>query len=29
MVENMQREDARQGINAFLEKRDMPEWKDR
>ena len=29
MVENMQREDARQGINAFLEKSDMPEWKDR
>ena len=29
MVKNMQREDARQGINAFLEKRDMPEWKDR
>ena len=29
MVENMQREDARQGITAFLEKRDMPEWKDR
>ncbi len=29
MVENMQREDAREGINAFLEKRDMPEWQDR
>ncbi len=29
MVENMQREDAREGINAFLEKRDMPEWEDR
>ncbi len=29
MVENMQREDAREGIKAFLEKRDMPEWQDR
>ncbi len=29
MVENMQREDAREGINAFLEKRDMPDWQDR
>ena len=29
MVENMQREDAREGISAFLEKRDMPEWQDR
>lgn len=29
MVENMQREDAREGIKAFLEKQDMPEWQDR
>ncbi len=29
MVENMQREDTREGINAFLEKSDMPEWQDR
>jgi enoyl-CoA hydratase/carnithine racemase len=29
MVENMQREDAREGINAFLKKSDMPEWQDR
>ncbi len=29
MVENMQRDDAREGISAFLEKRDMPEWQDR
>ncbi|MFQ5763519.1 MAG: enoyl-CoA hydratase, partial [Rhodospirillales bacterium] len=29
MVENMQREDAREGIASFLEKRDMPEWQDR
>jgi len=29
MVENMQREDAREGIKAFLEKREMPEWQDR
>ena len=29
MVENMQRQDARDGINAFLEKRDMPDWEDR
>jgi len=29
MVENMQREDARQGIKAFLDKSDMPEWQDR
>ena len=29
MVENMQREDARQGIDAFLGKRDMPKWQDR
>ncbi len=29
MVKNMQRDDAREGINAFLEKRDMPEWQDR
>jgi len=29
MVENMQRQDARQGIEAFLDKRDMPKWQDR
>ena len=29
MVKNMQRDDAREGISAFLEKRDMPEWQDR
>ncbi len=29
MVENMQRDDARDGINAFLEKRGMPDWQDR
>lgn len=29
MVENMQREDARAGIKAFLEKSDMPEWQER
>ena len=29
MVENMQRDDAREGISAFLEKRDMPDWQDR
>ena len=29
MVENMQRDDARQGIKAFLDKRDMPDWQDR
>ncbi len=29
MVENMQREDAREGINAFLKKSAMPEWQDR
>ncbi len=29
MVENMQHEDTREGINAFLEKSDMPEWQDR
>ncbi|MBT3306971.1 MAG: enoyl-CoA hydratase [Alphaproteobacteria bacterium] len=29
MVDNMQREDAREGIKAFVEKRDMPEWQDR
>ncbi len=29
MVENMQREDAREGIKAFIEKQDMPEWQDR
>jgi enoyl-CoA hydratase/carnithine racemase len=29
MVENMQREDAREGIKAFLEKQDMPKWQDR
>ncbi|NQV84811.1 MAG: enoyl-CoA hydratase [Rhodospirillales bacterium] len=29
MVENMQREDAREGIKAFVEKRGMPEWQDR
>ena len=29
MVENMQHDDARDGINAFLDKRDMPDWQDR
>ncbi len=29
MVENMQSDDAREGINAFLGKRDMPDWQDR
>lgn len=29
MVENMQREDAQDGINAFLDKRPMPDWQDR
>jgi len=29
MVDNMQNVDARDGINAFLDKRDMPDWQDR
>ena len=29
MVDNMQRDDAREGISAFLAKREMPEWQDR
>jgi enoyl-CoA hydratase/carnithine racemase len=29
MVDNMQRDDAREGIKAFLDKRDMPDWQDR
>ena len=29
MVENMQMDDARAGIDAFLAKRPMPKWKDR
>jgi len=29
MVENMQRQETRDGINAFLEKGDMPDWQDR
>jgi enoyl-CoA hydratase/carnithine racemase len=29
IVRNMQKEDARNGIDAFLNKRDMPEWQDK
>ncbi len=29
MVDNMQRDDTREGIEAFLDKRDMPNWQDR
>jgi enoyl-CoA hydratase/carnithine racemase len=29
MVDNMQHDDARKGIKAFLDKRDMPDWQDR
>ena len=29
MVENMQRNEAQEGIKAFLEKKDMPKWNDR
>ncbi|NQU62299.1 MAG: enoyl-CoA hydratase [Rhodospirillales bacterium] len=29
MVENMQRDDAQQGLNAFIEKRGTPDWEDR
>ena len=29
MVENMQQDDTREGIKAFLEKKDMPIWQDR
>ena len=29
MVENIQMDDARAGIDAFLAKRPMPKWKDR
>jgi len=29
MIENMQRQDARDGIKAFLDKRPMPKWQDR
>lgn len=29
MVDNMQNDDTRDGISAFLDKRDMPDWQDR
>ncbi|MBT3702522.1 MAG: enoyl-CoA hydratase [Alphaproteobacteria bacterium] len=29
IVRNLQKEDARNGIDAFLNKRDMPEWQDK